>query len=143
MSKKHVLLTGNPGVGKTTLVKKVAENLKSSENQMVLQGFFTEEVRDGNGIRSGFDVISINDSTLRKSLASCNVPPAIKGPKVGKYTVMVPEFESVALKCLENVECNVLIIDEIGKKTRFELHSVPENFKKSRPKKLVFTKIFF
>ena len=135
MSKRHVLLTGNPGVGKTTLVKKVAEKLKSSENQMVLQGFFTEEVRDGNGVRSGFDVISINDLTLRKSLASCNVPPAIKGPKVGKYTVMVPEFESVALKCLENVKCNVLIIDEIGKKTRFELHSGPENLKKSRPKK--------
>ena len=138
MSKRHVLLTGNPGVGKTTLVKKVAEKLKSSENsQMVLQGFFTEEVRDGNGVRSGFDVISINDSTLRKGkpLASCNVPPAIKGPKVGKYTVMVPEFESVALKCLENVNCNILIIDEIGKKTRFELHSGPENLKKSRPKK--------
>ena len=122
MSKRHVLLTGNPGVGKTTLVKKVAEKLKSSENsQMVLQGFFTEEVRDGNGVRSGFDVISINDSTLRKPLASCNVPPAIKGPKVGKYTVMVPEFESVALKCLENINCNVLIIDEIGK--NFVLHS--------------------
>ena len=127
MSKRHVLLTGNPGVGKTTLVKKVAEKLKSSSErnqQIVLQGFFTEEVRDGNGVRSGFDVISINDPTLRKSLASCNVPPSTKGPKVGKYTVMVPEFESVALKCLENVKCNVLIIDEIGKKNfRISLYS--------------------
>ena len=107
--KRHVLLTGSPGVGKTTLCKKVAERLQQ------VDGFYTEEIRNEDGIRKGFDVISLPDPNVRKSLAIANAPPALKGPKVGKYTVIVEDFESVALPCMSNIKSKVLVIDEIGK----------------------------
>jgi nucleoside-triphosphatase len=40
---RHILLTGPPGIGKTTLIKKVSEILRS-ESQNFVAGFFTEEV---------------------------------------------------------------------------------------------------
>merc|ERR1712173_343091 len=72
----------------------------------------TEEVRDDKGIRQGFDVVSLH-SDSRKPLAKTN--PLLKGPKVGKYTVMVSDFEEVALPILSDSHASVLLIDEIGK----------------------------
>ena len=112
----YVLLTGPPGVGKTTLVKKVAETLLSKkQDSFKVDGFFTEELRDENQTRKGFDVVSINNLSHRKPLALANAPPALRGPKVGKYTVMIEDFESVALKSMSQ-DVDILIIDEIGKK---------------------------
>ena len=78
-------------------------------------GFYTEEVRGPNGIRLGFDIISLEDEISRKPLA--RESSTQRGPKVGKYTVKIPEFESVAIPCLENAQsCHdkIIIIDEIG-----------------------------
>ena len=109
MAKRHVLITGPPGVGKTTLIKKLRELC------MPVTGFYTEEIRGSNGVRLGFDVISLDEESLRKPLA--REQSNQRGPKVGKYTVHISEFESVAIPCLEKAISNedkVIIIDEIG-----------------------------
>lgn len=45
------------GVGKTTLVQKVCDAMKSAE--VTVCGFYTEEVRAG-GRRVGFDVVTVS-----------------------------------------------------------------------------------
>lgn len=48
-----------PGVGKTTLCKKVYEVLK--DKGIKVQGFYTEEVRNSHkGSRVGFDVVTLD-----------------------------------------------------------------------------------
>lgn len=55
----HVLLTGFPGVGKTTLCRKVFEVLNGKG--IKVQGFYTEEVRNSQkGSRVGFDVVTLD-----------------------------------------------------------------------------------
>ncbi|GFS73457.1 cancer-related nucleoside-triphosphatase homolog [Nephila pilipes] len=113
MAGHHVLLTGPPGIGKTTVVKKLCELLK--EKNMMYQGFFTEEVRNGRE-RIGFDIVS----TFGKhgTLARVSIPN-IRGPKVGKYTVDVSSFEALALPVFDCAPSSILILDEIGKMESF------------------------
>ena len=50
-----LLLTGSPGVGKSTCIKKVVGRLQQAKVRV--KGFYTEEVRDpATGQRAGFDV---------------------------------------------------------------------------------------
>ncbi|XP_013143495.1 PREDICTED: nucleoside-triphosphatase THEP1, partial [Papilio polytes] len=110
---KFFILTGDPGVGKTTLTKKISSML--SESGVKVHGFYTEEVRN-NRVREGFDAISFEGKRgrLAREQSLLNVPAKFK---VGKYGVLVEEFEQVALPCLSKVLDNqtCLIIDEIGK----------------------------
>ena len=93
---RFALITGPPGVGKTTLIKKLYELCKPAV------GFYTEEVRGLSGLRQGFDIISLEDERSRKPLA--RESSTQRGPKVGKYTVQIPEFESVAIPCLDKAQ---------------------------------------
>ena len=109
------LLTGPPGVGKTSLVKYLSEQLDNCV------GFYTEEMRDARTKkRTGFDIITLGGAERRASLARVNTP--VKGPKVGQYTVTLTEFESLALNSLTASSLKnsrVLLIDEIGKMESF------------------------
>ena len=40
----HVLITGRPGIGKTTLIKKIISYLNKKE--ISIEGFYTEEIRE-------------------------------------------------------------------------------------------------
>ncbi|XP_050670934.1 nucleoside-triphosphatase THEP1 [Leptidea sinapis] len=115
----YFVLTGDPGVGKTTLTKKLCSSLNKNDIKTV--GFITEEVRR-NRVREGFDIVALNGlrGRLARDQSLLDVPTKYA---VGKYGVLIEEFESIALQSLHNVDVpkTCLIIDEIGK---MELFSV-------------------
>jgi nucleoside-triphosphatase len=104
--KYHILLTGSPGVGKTTLVRNVASELASYRPV----GFYTVEIRE-RGRRVGFELSSLDG---RRGLLS---HVDVHGPhRVGKYGVDVGGFE----RFLDTIpwsgpDRGLLVIDEIGK----------------------------
>ncbi|HET58202.1 MAG TPA: hypothetical protein ENN35_07165, partial [Deltaproteobacteria bacterium] len=49
----NILLTGAPGVGKTTVIGRILEAVESLHPL----GFYTEEIREG-GARTGFSLVS-------------------------------------------------------------------------------------
>lgn len=58
---KHLFVTGQPGVGKSTLISSVLAHLQASGALPAgsFQGFWTEETRSAaTGERSGFDVVT-------------------------------------------------------------------------------------
>jgi nucleoside-triphosphatase len=104
--KKNLLITGLPGVGKTTLIQNLAEELRTFHPV----GFYTAEIRKG-GQRQGFELISLDG---RKRVLS---HVEIKSPfRVGRYGVDVRGFEDF-LDTLPffGPESKLIIIDEIGK----------------------------
>ena len=118
--KKHVFLTGEPGIGKTTICKQIIEHFKHQEN---VHGFYTEEVRgaDSKIGRIGFDVVSVKES-LRFPLARLSSAcQQVRGPTFSKYTVDIDNFERNAVPLLKNVTADVslYVIDEIGKMELF------------------------
>ena len=78
-----ILITGLPGVGKTTLVKSIVSDLDST----TVTGFYTEEIRN-RGVRQGFELRAVNGD--RKILSHVN----ISSPwRVGKYKIDVTGFD--------------------------------------------------
>lgn len=51
----RVFLTGQPGVGKTTIIKEIVKTFPKK-----CDGFYTEEIRNGN-TRSGFQIRTLPD----------------------------------------------------------------------------------
>jgi nucleoside-triphosphatase len=108
MPAKHTLLTGFPGCGKTTLVRRVLEQLLG----LRLAGFYTLELRDDAGQRLGFQAIALNGGST--TLASVRSKSSIH---VGKYGVELPGFELL----LDNEfnrhagDVDLFVVDEIGK----------------------------
>lgn len=106
--RKNILLTGRPGVGKTTLAVRVAESLKKSG--LLAGGFYTLEVRGRQG-RIGFDVHTLDGKTgplARAGFKSAHT--------LGRYGIDLERFESLALPALEEAikAGGVVVIDEIG-----------------------------
>lgn len=120
---KHVFLTGQPGVGKTTLVQKACEALVSSG--ATVEGFYTEEVKAG-GRRVGFDVVTLTGERGHLSRIRDVAGPSHgrREYTVGQYVVDLPSFENLVLPLFQNVGSGggtrkVFIIDEIGKMELF------------------------
>ena len=103
----NVLLTGKPGVGKTTLVERVVEQLR---DRLRVVGFTTTEVRGRGGERVGFDVVTVDGR--RGELARAGLASRVR---VGRYGVNLEEFERLALPELGRRDVDLLVIDEIGK----------------------------
>jgi nucleoside-triphosphatase len=121
MAGLNLLVTGKPGVGKTTLVERVLAELRGS---LRVAGFTTAEVRDFSGERSGFTVRTL--AGMHGELARVGLPSHVR---VGRYGVQVEVFEHLALPELARRDVDLLVIDEIGKmecaSTRF-CHALEE-----------------
>ncbi|XP_053994570.1 nucleoside-triphosphatase THEP1 [Hylaeus volcanicus] len=115
----RVLLTGPPGIGKTTICKQLTKMIE--EKSYKLDGFYTEEVQGPNGRRIGFDVVLVNNSEKKSILAraenAINEWQRSKY-KVGNYHVFLNDFETMALPVFDS-NADILIIDEIGKMELF------------------------
>ncbi|XP_014663792.1 PREDICTED: cancer-related nucleoside-triphosphatase homolog [Priapulus caudatus] len=119
----RVVLTGPPGIGKTTLVRKVCEALRS--RNVNVQGFYTEEVRQGSH-RIGFDVCTLDGrrACLARISRGGNATQQNRSPyQVGQYAVDLDSFEHLALSVLKHQENhNILyVVDEIGKMELFSM----------------------
>ncbi|XP_076926197.1 uncharacterized protein LOC143589259 [Bidens hawaiensis] len=113
------LVTGSPGVGKTTLITRVLETLKSSNPNLKIQGFFTREMRQG-GERVGFEVVTLDGRTAPLASFNNGSAESIRWPTVGRYRVNVASFESLALPELQVKEdTDQFVIDEVGKMELF------------------------
>ncbi len=103
----NLLLTGLPGCGKTTVVRRVVERLPGRR----LAGFYTEEIRR-EGRRLGFDAIGLGG---RRAVLA-HVELRTKN-RVGRYGVDVAAFNSVVEAELRTApdDVDLFMIDEIGK----------------------------
>jgi len=106
LTRKNILLTGLPGVGKTTLIKKLSEKFKALHTA----GFYTSEIRE-EGIRKGFELVSLEGRRGVLSHIDINSPY-----RVGRYKVDIKSFEDfLGSISFFNTLTRLIIIDEIGK----------------------------
>jgi nucleoside-triphosphatase len=109
LRKRVLLLTGNPGVGKTTVLTKAVDALK--EKGYCVGGMISREVREG-GTRVGFEILDLN-SGRRGWLAHVNQR---SGPQVGKYRVNMEDLNGIGAQAVTDAveNCDVVVIDEVG-----------------------------
>jgi nucleoside-triphosphatase len=104
----RALLEGRPGIGKTTVTRRLIALLRDA--RVPLGGFVTDELRVG-GRREGFMVEAVSGD--RGVLAHLELPGP---PRVGRYGVDLQAFERIALPTLAVPQPGrVVVVDELGK----------------------------
>ena len=108
--KKACLLTGGPGVGKTTLIMRAVQAAGP-----VAGGFLTEEIRAG-GARQGFRIVTLDGRSAILSHVDIRSPH-----RVGKYGVDIRSLDDVGVAALVSAtqDRELVVIDEIGKMELF------------------------
>jgi nucleoside-triphosphatase len=103
--KQKILLTGRPGCGKTTLVKRVVDGLTLQAG-----GFYTEEVRH-RGERVGFKMITLSGGEALLAHVDFKTPQ-----RVGKYGLDLFALETVGIAALREAmrARQLVVLDEIG-----------------------------
>ena len=107
--KRIILVTGPPGIGKTSILRRTVKELKN--RKYTVGGMICREVREG-GVRVGFEIMDLSTGT-RGWLAHMNQPT---GPRIGKYHVNLTDLDVIGvgsiLEALQNAD--ILAVDEIG-----------------------------
>ncbi len=106
MGSRVLLLTGPPGIGKTTAMRRVAEGLAGRR----LGGFTTEEIRE-KGQRVGFDLESFEGASA--VLAHVGISSQHRVSRYGVDLAALDRFVDSALDPAARPD--VFLVDEIGK----------------------------
>ena len=105
----NLLLTGHPGVGKTTLLKTLIQRCQN----LALTGFYTEEIREQQA-RVGFRAVALNGSSVVFAHRDFHVSPE---HQIGRYGVKTQVLESLLLSHLDSRSkaADLVVVDEIAK----------------------------
>lgn len=104
MSQK-ILLTGRPGCGKTTLIKRIVNKLA-----LPASGFYTEEIRV-RGERVGFKIVTLDGQEAVLAHVDFKTPK-----RIGKYGLDLSALETIGIGALRTAVHlrQLVVIDEIG-----------------------------
>lgn len=104
--KQAYLLSGAPGVGKTTLIKQALTSVKEKAG-----GFYTQEIRS-QGVRQGFEIVTLDEHSALLAHISIHSPC-----RVGKYGLDTENLDKLGVVALRRAiqDCDIVVVDEIGK----------------------------
>jgi nucleoside-triphosphatase len=112
MTASHIriwLITGDPGVGKTTCISSIINTIKSEG--YIIGGVISRETRE-KGERTGFEMIDLATEE-RFTLASTSLDA---GPKLGRYRVNLRGLAEIGVAALLSSpdQADLTVCDEIG-----------------------------
>ncbi len=104
--RRVLLLTGQPGVGKTALIKEALASTQAKSD-----GFCTEEIRIDR-VRQGFRIRTLDGQEAILAHVDISSPY-----QVSRYRVDTEALDRVAVSALHRAlkEADLIVIDEIGK----------------------------
>lgn len=104
--RSNVLLTGRPGVGKSTVIQRALEM-----TDVTVGGFFTQELQE-DGKRVGFGITTLDGE--EGTLAHVDIEGQ---PRVSKYGVNVEDIREVAIAALSRAvaDAQLIVCDEIAR----------------------------
>jgi len=103
------LITGSPGIGKSTVVSKVVVRLKSAG--VIVGGCTTSEKR-AEGARIGFEIRDLSSEKTGELASSISKV----GPRVGRYRVNLADLAKIGGRALEwaSSSSELIVVDEVA-----------------------------
>lgn len=100
----RIAVTGSPGVGKSTLVAKVA-----AATGMRVGGVLARDRRYKDR-RTGFELLDLGSGAVGVLADETGT-----GPQLGKYRVHPEDLDGVGAKAVEDaLKCELIVVDEVG-----------------------------
>jgi nucleoside-triphosphatase len=100
----RIAVTGSPGIGKSTLVAKVAKAAG-----MRVGGVLARDKRYKDR-RIGFELLD-----LASGAVGMLADEAGSGPQLGKYRVHPEDLDGIGAHAVENaLKCDLIVVDEVG-----------------------------
>ncbi|MBD3161159.1 MAG: AAA family ATPase [Candidatus Eisenbacteria bacterium] len=104
--RKTLLLTGPPGVGKTTVIRRTADALRN----LAISGFRTDEICSRRG-RTGFRITTFDGRSAILAHTGISSPH-----RVGRYGVDIEALDRIVESELQpDAGVDLFLVDEIGK----------------------------